>query len=275
MRIIFGLLVVATTLLAGNMAMASAPEPWQFGFQPAATPVMESINSLHNLLLVIITAISVFVLALLLYCVFRYRESANPTPSKTSHNTLIEVIWTAVPVIILVVIAVPSFRLLYFADVIPEADITIKVTGHQWYWNYEYPDHGNFAFDSNLIPEEELGPGQKRLLSVDNPVVVPVGATVHVLLGAADVLHAWAVPSFGVKRDSVPGRTNHTWFRVVKEGTYYGMCSELCGVNHGYMPIEVRAVSPEAFDAWVEEAKINFARVDNDTATQVAAAPAN
>ncbi len=275
MRMIFGFLVAAATLLAGEAALAAAAEPWQLGFQPAATPVMESINSLHNLLLVIIVAISIFVLALLLYCVVRYRESANPTPSKTSHNTLIEVIWTVVPVIILVVIAVPSFRLLYFADVIPEADMTVKVTGHQWYWNYEYPDHGEFSFDSNLIPDDEIQPGQKRLLSVDNPLVVPAGATVHVLLGAADVLHAWAIPSFGVKTDTVPGRTNNTWFRVDKEGTYYGMCSELCGVNHGYMPIEVRVVSPAAFEAWVAEAKVRYARADDAPATQVAAAPAD
>jgi cytochrome c oxidase subunit 2 len=272
MRFVFSLLVAAVAVAAADAAFAAAPTPWQLGFQEPATPVMESINSLHNLLLVIIIAISVFVLALLLYCIVRFRESANPNPSKTSHNTVIEVIWTVVPVIILVVIAIPSFRLLYFSDVIPEADMTLSATGHQWYWSYQYPDHGNFGFDSTMVPDDELKPGQKRLLSVDNPVVVPVGATVRVQLSAADVLHAWAVPSFGVKTDTVPGRLNETWFRVTREGTYYGQCSELCGVNHGYMPIEIRVVSQQAFDAWVVEAQQKFAQAD-DAATEVAVAP--
>lgn len=271
----FRLLTFCLGVLAAPAAMAAGPEPWELGFQEAVTPVMRSITDLHNLLLVIIIAICIFVLALLLYCVWRFRESANPTPSRTSHNTVIEVIWTVVPVLILVVIAIPSFRLLYFSDVVPEADMTVNVTGYQWYWNYQYPDHGGFTFDSNLVPDDQIGEGQKRLLSVDNPVVVPVGTTVRVVISAGDVLHSWAMPPFGVKTDAVPGRINETWFHVEKEGTYYGQCSELCGVNHGYMPIEVRVVSQQEFDAWLEQAKQQFAARDGAAApTELAAAPA-
>jgi len=236
--------------LAGVTAFAAEPLPWQIDFQPAVTPVMERIADFHQLLLIIITLITVFVLGLLIYTVTKFSAKNNPTPSKTTHNTPIEVLWTVVPVIILVIIAVPSFKLLYFSDVVPKADMTIKATGHQWYWTYQYPDHGKFSFDSNIIPDEELKPGQKRLLDTDTSVVVPVNATVRVQVTADDVLHAWAVPAFGVKLDAIPGRLNETWFKATKEGTYYGQCSELCGVKHGFMPIKVEVVSRSKFDAW-------------------------
>ncbi|MEX2641903.1 MAG: cytochrome c oxidase subunit II [Acetobacterales bacterium] len=269
----FRLLTLCFGLLAAPAAMAAGPQPWELGFQQAVTPVMESITSLHNLLLVIIIAICVFVLALLLYCIFRFRESSNPTPSKTTHHTVIEVIWTVVPVLILVVIAIPSFRLLYFSDVVPDADMTLNVTGRQWYWSYAYPDHGGFTFDSNMVPDDQLTEGQKRLLSVDNPVVVPVDTTVRVIISASDVLHSWAVPPFGLKTDAVPGRANETWFRAEAEGIYYGQCSELCGVNHGYMPIEVRVVSKDRFDAWLDQARQQFADGGSAGGMQVATAP--
>lgn len=237
--------------LAGAAAYAAQPQPWQKGFQPAVTPVMASINDFHNLLLVIITLIAVFVLGLLIYVMWRFNEKRNPVPTRTTHNTLLEVVWTVVPVIILVVIAVPSFKQLYLNDVIPKADMTVKAIGHQWYWTYEYPDHGKFSFDANMVAPGDLKPGQPRLLETDAVVVVPVDTTVRVQVTATDVLHAWAMPAFGVKIDAVPGRLNETWFKATREGTYYGQCSELCGVNHGFMPIKIDVVSKEKFNAWV------------------------
>ena len=248
--------------LAAGGAVAAQPTPWQMGLQPAASPVMDEINSFHNLLLVIIFAIAIFVLALLAYVMWRFSAKRNPIPSKTSHNTFIEVIWTAVPILILVVIAIPSFKLLYFMDRTSEAEMTLKAIGHQWYWSYEYPDHGDFTFDSLMLADDELEDGQPRLLEVDNRVVLPVDTNIRILITADDVLHSWAMPAFGVKTDAVPGRVNETWVRIEREGIYYGQCSELCGVNHGYMPIAVEAVSREAFALWVEEAKEEFARVD-------------
>ena len=236
-------------------AHATGPVPWEMGFQPAATPVMERIEDFHHLLLVIITLIALLVLVLLLYAVWRFSAKRNPVPTKTTHNTLLEMAWTIVPVIILVVIAVPSFKLLYYEDVIPKADMTIKATGHQWYWSYEYPDNGKISFDSLIVPDDQLKKGQPRLLTVDNPVVVPVNTTVRVITTGADVIHSWAVPSFGVKQDAIPGRLGETWFRVLKVGTYYGQCSELCGINHGFMPIEVQAVSKAKFESWVASKK--------------------
>ncbi len=236
---------------AGVAAYAAQPLPWQMGLQPAATPVMASINDFHNLLLVIIILVTLFVMGLLIYVMWRFGEKRNPVPTKTTHNTLIEVIWTVLPVIILVVIAVPSFKQLYMNDVVPKADLTVKAIGHQWYWSYEYPDNGKFSFDSNMVPTEQLKPGQIRLLDTDTSVVVPVNATVRVQVTADDVLHAWAVPAFGVKIDAVPGRLNETWFKATREGTYYGQCSELCGTNHGFMPIRVDVVSKQKFKAWV------------------------
>ena len=265
------------TLLAGLVLAAAVhaaePTPWQMGFQPAATPIMGMIDRFHDLLLIVVTLITLFVLGLLVYVMWRFNEKRNPTPSRVSHNTFVEVVWTVVPVIILVVIAVPSFRLLYAADTVPKADMTIKAVGHQWYWTHEYPDHGGFSFDSVMVADEDLQPGQKRLLEVDNPVVVPVGKTVRVVVTAADVLHAWAIPAFGVKLDGVPGRLNETWFRAEREGTYYGQCSELCGVNHGFMPIRVDVVSQAAFEAWVQEARKEFARDESRPASRVAQLP--
>ena len=247
----------ALALLSGlaTPAHAQTAKPWQLSFQDAATPVAERIHSFHDLLLVIITVITLFVLALLIYVMVRFNAKANPTPSRTSHNTTIEVLWTVVPIMILVGLAIPSFKLLYFGDRTAKPEMTLKVTGHQWYWTYAYPDQGNITFDSLMIPDDQLKPGQKRLLEVDNRVVVPVNTNVRVLLTADDVLHSWAVPAFGIKTDTVPGRLNETWFRATKTGTYYGQCSELCGVNHGFMPIAVDVVSKEAFAAWVASKK--------------------
>jgi cytochrome c oxidase subunit 2 len=209
--------------------------------------------------MVISVLIVVLVLGLLGYCILRFNERANPEPSRTTHNTLIEVIWTAVPVMILVGIAIPSFKLLYEEDVIPKAELTVKATGHQWYWSYEYPDNGNFGFDATMVEDKDLKPDQLRLLTTDNHVVLPVGTTVRIITTATDVIHSWAVPAFGVKVDSVPGRLNELWFKIERPGTYYGQCSELCGVNHGFMPIEVEAVTKERYAQWVEEAKKKFA----------------
>ncbi len=256
-----GLAALGASFGLHGAASAAAPTPWQIGFQPAATPIMREITEFHNLLLVIITLITLFVLGLLIYVIWRFSEKRNPTPSKTTHNTLIEIAWTVVPVLILIFIAVPSFALLYNSDVIPKADLTIKATGHQWYWEYAYPDHGGFSFDSNMVEDDELKPGQKRLLEVDNRIVVPVGKTVRLIVTSAPdgVIHAWAVPAFGVKIDTVPGRLNETWFRAEREGSYYGQCSELCGVRHGFMPIQVDVVSERAFQAWLAEARREFA----------------
>lgn len=261
--VFFGLLTVGLGLALP--ALAAEPQAWYMNFQEAATPVMERIDGFHDLLLVIITAISVFVLGLLIYVMWRYSEKRNPNPSKTTHHTLIEVVWTVVPVLILLVIVIPSMRLLYYTDVVEDAEMTIKATGHQWYWNYEYPDHGNFAFDAYMVAEEDLQPGQKRLLDTDNYVVLPVDTTVRVIVTAGDVLHSFAMPAFGVKKDAVPGRLNETWVKIDPKyagTTFYGQCSEICGTGHAYMPIAIKAVTKEEFTAWVEEAKNTFARVE-------------
>ncbi|WP_431861196.1 cytochrome c oxidase subunit II [Azospirillum sp.] len=256
--------VAALTCVLGlaQSALAAAPQPWEMGLQPAASPVKHALDDFHNLLLVIIIAITLLVFALLVAVAVRFNAKRNPTPSSTSHNTLLEVAWTVVPVIILIVIAVPSFRVLYMMEVTPEAEMTIKVTGRQWYWDYEYPDQGGLAFSSYMIQESDLKPGQKRLLEVDNRVVVPVNTVVRVQLTAGDVIHAWALPAFGVKKDAVPGRLNETWFKVEKEGVYYGQCSEICGTNHGFMPIAVEAMSKEKFTEWVAKAKLAYGTPD-------------
>ncbi|MBY0500799.1 MAG: cytochrome c oxidase subunit II [Alphaproteobacteria bacterium] len=233
---------------------ADYPRPWQMYYQDPATPVMEQLYDFHLLLLIIEAAIVGLVGILIIYVVRRFRASKNATPSKTAHNTLLEIIWTTIPVLVLVVIAFPSFKLLYMMDVTPKADLTIKAIGNQWYWTYEYPDH-NVRFDSNMLPEQQLKPGQLRLFEVDNRVIVPVHTNVRVITTSSDVLHSWAIPAFGVKRDSVPGRLNETWFHVNKEGVYYGQCSELCGVRHGFMPIVVEAVSKAKFDQWLASKK--------------------
>lgn len=245
---------LAPVFLLGGKAAAQQPEPWQMGFQQAATPVMETMTGFHTFLLVIITAIVLFVTVLLGWCMFRYSAKRNPTPSRTTHNSVIEVVWTVLPVLILVAIAIPSFRLLYEQQVVPPADLTVKATGHQWYWSYEYPDHEDISFDANPIPN-----GEPRMLAVDNEMVVPLDKVVRLITTSEDVLHAWAMPSFGVKIDSVPGRLNETWFRATKPGLYYGQCSELCGRNHSFMPIAVRVVPEAEFQAWVAQRKANAA----------------
>ncbi|MFC7334296.1 cytochrome c oxidase subunit II [Rhodocista pekingensis] len=269
------LAVGAWTALAQQEApMIGAPQPGGLGLQQAASPVKQQLESFHDLLLIIITAITLLVLALLVYVMWRFRASKNPVPSRTSHNTLLEVAWTVIPVVILVVIAIPSFQLLYFMDRTPEADMTVKVTGRQWYWSYEYPDHGNIAFDSFMLSEDEVPDPKLRLLEVDNRLVVPVGANVRVLVTASDVIHSWAIPSLGIKKDAVPGRLNETWFRADAEGVFYGQCSEICGTNHGFMPIAVEAVSKERFDAWVAEKTVALNRNEGEP-RQLAEEPAD
>ena len=235
------------------------PHPWQLGLQEGVTPIKHSIADLHSMLLIIITAITVFVLALLLYVMVRFGAKKNPVPSRISHNTFVEIAWTLIPVLILVVIAVPSFRLLYAEDRIPKADMTLKVTGHQWYWSYEYPDNGGFGFDSLMVQTDDLKKGQPRLLETDNHVVVPVDTTVRIQITGADVLHAWMVPALGVQIEAVTGRLNESWFKAEKEGIFYGQCTELCGINHGFMPISVEVVSKEKFKEWAAAAKKKFA----------------
>ena len=234
----------------------------QLGFQTPASPSAEAIYSFHNMLLVIITLITIFVLGLLVYVMFRFSEKRNPTPSRTTHNTLIEVLWTGIPVIILVIIAVPSFKLLYAQEDVSDAEMTIKAIGRQWYWSYEYPDHGNFTFDANMVADEDIEEGQLRLLSTDNVVVLPVDTKIRILVTASDVLHNFAMPSFGIKMDGVPGRINETWVTITREGTFYGQCSELCGTGHSYMPIEIKAVSKAEFEEWIKWAQEEFASLD-------------
>jgi cytochrome c oxidase subunit II len=260
-----GASALAGLLSATAGALAAQPVPWQMDFQPAVTPVMERIEDFHRLLLVIITFICLFVLALLIWIMVRYNQRANPTPSKVSHHTLLEVVWTIVPVIILVLIAIPSFRLLYFEADIPPADMTINAIGHQWYWTYQYPDKGKLQFDSIVLTDDQAKKkGEPRLLGVDNPIVVPVNKVVKVVTMGSDVIHSWAVPAFGVKMDAVPGRLNTTWFKALKEGTYYGQCSQLCGARHAFMPIEVKVVSEAEFEKWLAAAKKQFAANDDD-----------
>lgn len=252
-------------------AFANQPKPWQLGFQEAATQNMSMITDFNNFLLYLMTAITVLVLGLMLYVMIRFNAKSNPEPSKTTHNTLVEVIWTVVPILILVIIAIPSFRLLYFQRDIPEADMTIKAVGYQWYWGYEYPDHGDFGFDSLMLSDEERG-DQPRLLATDTAMVVPVDTTVRVVVTAADVLHAFAMPAFGLKIDAVPGRLNETWFKAEKTGTFYGQCSELCGIRHAFMPIRIEVVSKAEFAAWVEEAKAEYAQIETSDGMYAAAA---
>ena len=259
--------LTAVTLATGALILSvgaafaglGLPTRWQLGLQDAASPVMADIISFHNFVLWIITAITAFVLILLVIIVVRFNARANPTPSRTAHNTLLEVSWTVIPVIILVVIAVPSFRLLYLQLDEPKADLTVKATGKQWFWSYSYPDNGNFEFDSLIVADKNLKAGQPRLLTVDNELVVPVNKIVHVLVTGSDVIHSFAVPSFGIKIDAVPGRINKTWFKATSEGLFHGQCSELCGKNHAFMPITVRVVSESEFSTWVAAAKQKFA----------------
>jgi cytochrome c oxidase subunit 2 len=244
---------------AAAEAAVGAPHAWGMGLQEAFGPVKEAIHDFNNLVLWIIIIISVFVTALLAYCVWRYRESANPTPSRTSHHTMLEVAWTVLPVLILLIIAIPSFRLIYYEDRARDADITINVQGRQWYWHYAYPDSGDLAFDSRPIPTEDLKPGDLRNLTVDEPLVIPVGANVRVLTTGQDVIHSFFVPSLGVQKYTIPGRTLETWFRADHEGTFYGQCNQICGTNHWFMPIVVKAIPQAQFQAWLDEAKKKYA----------------
>ena len=272
-RAILALVAGLATATGATFAHAAQPEAWGIGLQQAASPVMERITSFNDLVFIVALVITVFVMALLLYVVFRYSAKRNPMPSKNTHNTLIEVAWTVVPIIVLVVIAIPSFRLVYFMDRTEEAEMTIKAIGHQWYWSYEYPDFDDFSLDSFMIQDkEELEDDQPWLLETDTRVVLPVDTTIRVLVTADDVIHAWAMPAFGIKIDAVPGRLNETWVRVDREGVYYGQCSELCGADHAFMPIAVEVVSKDAFAAWMAAAQT--AGLDEGAATRVALATA-
>jgi cytochrome c oxidase subunit 2 len=268
---------VAAVLGSAGAALAALghPVPWQMDLQDAATPVMADISSFHTFLLWVIGAISAFVLALLVIVIVRFNARSNPNPSRTTHNTPIEIIWTIVPVVILAVIAVPSFRLLFLELDVPKPDLTIKATGKQWFWSYSYPDNGNFEFDSLMVAENDLKPGQPRLLTADNEMVVPVNKVVHVLVTGADVIHSFTVPSFGIRIDAVPGRMNETWFKATTEGMFYGQCSELCGKDHSFMPIAVRVVKDSDFSAWVEGAKKKYAGVESIPPNTLAAATAS
>jgi cytochrome c oxidase subunit 2 len=257
-RRLLGLTVAGMTLAAGGAAIGDQPKPWEMTLQEAATPVMENINSFHTLLVWIITIITQFVLALLVIVVVKFNAKANPVPSRTTHNTLIEVAWTLIPVLILVAIAVPSFKLLFLQTVLPPGDVTVKAIGKQWYWSYNYPD-SKFEFDSLMLQDKDRKPDQPRLLAVDNEMVVPVNKVIRVQVIGSDVIHAFAVPSFGIKIDAIPGRLNETWFKATKVGVYYGQCSELCGKDHAFMPIAVRVVNDQEFASWVEAAKKKFA----------------
>ena len=262
-----GIGVAAAALLAfSGLSAAALPYNYEMGMQPAASPVMEQIEDFHRLLFWIIVLVCLFVLALLVWIVIKYRAGANAVPSKVHHNTLLEVAWTLIPVIILVFIAVPSFRLLYFEAAIPKPDVTIKAIGKQWFWTYEYPGaNAGFTYDSlGLSDADAAKAGKPRLLGTDNEVVVPVGKVIEIETTGADVIHSWALPEMGVKMDAVPGRLNHTWFKAERTGIYYGQCSELCGARHAYMPIEVHVVSDAEYAEWLASAKKKFAALDTN-----------
>ncbi|MBT3401590.1 MAG: cytochrome c oxidase subunit II [Rhodospirillaceae bacterium] len=272
----FGLkLIPAVLAIFGvSAAWAAQPAPWEMGFQKAATPSMADIVAFNDWLFIVITVIALFVLALMLYVFMRFNARANPTPSKVTHNTLIEVVWTAVPVIILVLIAIPSLKQLYFLNNVANPEMTLKAVGHQWYWTHVYPDYDDYELDSIMLEDDELEPGQPRLLATDTAVVLPAETNIRLLTTADDVIHSWAIPSFGVKLDAVPGRINETWFRIDEPGLYYGQCSELCGVRHGFMPIMIKAVSKSEFDAWIKEQQAARDTNDGDTPVRLAGAAA-
>ena len=253
-RLLPSLLFLGLLLIAVEPALA-APQNWEMNFQPAASPSAERIQAFHQMMLYIIFAIAIFVMILLIWVIVRYNHHANPTPKQFSHNVLIEVIWTVIPVVILLVIAIPSFQLLYYVDRAKNPEMTVKVTGYQWYWGYEYPDNGGVNFMSYMIPDKNIdkSKGQVRMLSADNALVLPVDTTIRVWVTGADVIHSWAVPQLGVKIDAVPGHLNETWMRITKPGDYYGECSQLCGKDHAYMPIDIHAVSKEEFAAWIKQ----------------------
>ena len=261
-KYIFYTVFSALSLIIAAPAFAGAPVDWALGMQPAASSSAERIQDFHDMLMIIITAITIFVTLLLVFVVLRYNRFVNKTPSKVTHNVLLEIIWTVIPIVILIVIAVPSFKVLYKNDRAISPEMTLKVTGYQWYWGYEYPDHGGISFDSRMVADEDITGDQKRLLSTDNVVVLPIETDIAILVTANDVIHAWAIPAFGVKIDAVPLRTNETWFRIDRPGIYYGQCSEICGKDHSYMPIEIHAVTKEEFKAWTERVKLEFSSND-------------
>lgn len=268
-----GALACFLALSAPALAGTGLPTPWQIDFQTPVTPVMEAIYSFHAFLTILSAAITLFVMVLLGICIFRFNERANPVPSKTTHHTALEIVWTVIPAIILIVVFVPSLRMLFEQLEIPKSDLTVKATGTaQWTWTYTYPDQGGFSFDSNMLQDNERKPGQLRLLAVDNEMVVPVNKVVRVQVTAEGIIHAFAMPSFGIKIDAIPGRLNETWFKATREGIFYGQCSELCGRNHAFMPIAIRVVSEREFAAWVEEAKKKFAAVPEPATVVVAEA---
>jgi cytochrome c oxidase subunit 2 len=250
------------------MAEEGYPSSWQLSLQKSVTPMGDRLKDFHVELNYIIFAIAIFVILLIIYTMFRFREKANPKPSETTHNVPLEIIWTFIPIAILLYIVFPSFQLLFYQHKTPEFDMTLKVTGYQWYWGYEYPDHDGINFLSYMKKDDELAEGEKRLLATDNPVVLPTGKNIQLIITAADVIHSWTVPSFSVKRDAVPGRLNETWVRIEKPGIYYGQCSEICGKDHAYMPIMVKAVTPEEFEKWLVTAKEEFAYNGNSISTQ-------
>jgi cytochrome c oxidase subunit II len=270
-RLIAFVVTGVTVIATGSAAWAGLgqPTPWELGLQQSASPVMDDIVWFHNFLLWLIAVIALFVLVLLAIVVVKFNARANPVPSRTTHNTAIEIIWTVVPVLILVTVAVPSFRLLFYQLKVPPADLTVKVTGKQWFWSYSYPDQ-KFEFDSLMVQDKDLKAGQPRLLAVDNEMVVPVNKVVRVLVTGADVIHSFSVPSFGIKIDAIPGRLNETWFKAEREGMYYGQCSQLCGRDHAFMPIAVHVVSEKEYTAWLEQAKKKYA--DDDALRPPAAA---
>jgi len=270
---------LALALLPGAaFAEAGQPVSGQIGFQDSVTPIMDEIEVFHNDLLIwIVSGIVLLVLALLVVVIVRFNAKANPVPSRTTHNTLIEIIWTVAPILILVVIAIPSFRLLYYSDKAPDAAMTVKVTGHQWYWQYEYPDQGNFSIDSRILAEADRvkeKPQIPRLFAVDQEMVIPVNTTIRIIGTAADVMHGWTVPGFGIKKTVIPGRLNEGWINVEHECYYFGQCSQICGQNHTYMPIAVRVVSKAEFDKWVEQHK-KTAGLTRPTHFAAATVPAN
>jgi cytochrome c oxidase subunit 2 len=272
-----GIAAVVLTSAGAALAGLGQPSDWQIGLQDSVTPVMDDVVWFHHFLLWIISLITAFVLVLLVTVIVKFNARSNPTPSRTTHNTLLEVAWTLIPVLILVTIAVPSFRILFFQLNTPPADLTVKATGKQWFWSYSYPD-SKFEFDSLMLSDKEreaaLSKDPKaqvpRLLAVDNEMVVPVNKVVRVQTTGADVIHSFAVPSFGIKIDAIPGRLNETWFKATREGMYYGQCSELCGKDHAFMPIAVRVVSEQAFAAWLDQAKKKYARQDGPTTVAAA-----
>jgi cytochrome c oxidase subunit II len=258
---------------AAQSGTPGQPSPWEINFQPAATPVMEFIETFHFWVLVVITLIVALVTILLVYIMIRFNAKSNPNPSKVTHNTVLEVIWTVIPVFILVGIAIPSFRLLYDQLELPAGDLTVKATGTaQWTWTYTYPDNGGFSFDSTMLQDNERKPGQPRLLAVDNELVVPVNKVIRVQVTGEGIIHSFSVPSFGIKIDAIPGRLNETWFKAEREGIFYGQCSQLCGRNHAYMPIAVRVVSDQEFTAWLEDAKKKYSSIPGVSPNRVVSA---